>query len=236
MTHATVAGAEVVSYHLFLLCNTSTIFMSVHLLYQSGKKQYRLFLTCYQYNIFGAVPITWYEVYVELGVDCRLILYTILLETLPNVVSVFSVHFFFLVMNMLLFIDVLSVSNSICFLQQVSEFDLFTLDDIDSAFQNIIRLTYSQNYYMSGKLFYVLLNTCVLSMFSLTLSCSTTPNFWFPQKFVLSLYINFCKEFCHSQDYLSCSLQVNHVDMRRDQCCTNILQLILCDASYKFPS
>ncbi|KAG6422572.1 hypothetical protein SASPL_119149 [Salvia splendens] len=36
-------------------------------------------------------------------------------------------------------------------LNQVSEFDLFTLDDIDSAFQNIIRLTYSQNYYMSGK-------------------------------------------------------------------------------------
>ncbi|KAL1565556.1 cleavage and polyadenylation specificity factor subunit 2 [Salvia divinorum] len=35
--------------------------------------------------------------------------------------------------------------------KQVSEFDLFTLDDIDSAFQNIIRLTYSQNYYMSGK-------------------------------------------------------------------------------------
>lgn len=36
-------------------------------------------------------------------------------------------------------------------LQQVSEFDLFTLDDIDSAFQNITRLTYSQNYHMSGK-------------------------------------------------------------------------------------
>ncbi|XP_042058065.1 cleavage and polyadenylation specificity factor subunit 2-like [Salvia splendens] len=35
--------------------------------------------------------------------------------------------------------------------KQVSEFDLFTLDDIDSAFQNIIRLTYSQNYYVSGK-------------------------------------------------------------------------------------
>ncbi|XP_073020033.1 cleavage and polyadenylation specificity factor subunit 2 isoform X1 [Primulina eburnea] len=35
--------------------------------------------------------------------------------------------------------------------KQVSEFDLFTLDDIDSAFQNITRLTYSQNYYMSGK-------------------------------------------------------------------------------------
>ncbi|CAA0826386.1 Cleavage and polyadenylation specificity factor subunit 2 [Striga hermonthica] len=35
-------------------------------------------------------------------------------------------------------------------LQQVSEFDLFTLDDIDSVFQSITRLTYSQNYYMSG--------------------------------------------------------------------------------------
>lgn len=35
--------------------------------------------------------------------------------------------------------------------KQVSEFDLFTLDDIDSAFQNVTRLTYSQNYHMSGK-------------------------------------------------------------------------------------
>ncbi|KAL6503876.1 hypothetical protein OROGR_025799 [Orobanche gracilis] len=35
--------------------------------------------------------------------------------------------------------------------KQVSEFDLFTLDDIDSAFQSITRLTYSQNYYISGK-------------------------------------------------------------------------------------
>ncbi|KAL8506208.1 hypothetical protein ACS0TY_017173 [Phlomoides rotata] len=34
-------------------------------------------------------------------------------------------------------------------LKQVSEFDLFTLDDTDSAFQNITRLTYFQNYYMS---------------------------------------------------------------------------------------
>lgn len=44
-------------------------------------------------------------------------------------------------------------SSSIVFecLQQVSEFDLFTLDDIDSAFQSMTRLTYSQNYYMSGK-------------------------------------------------------------------------------------
>ncbi|KAK9103629.1 hypothetical protein Sjap_020883 [Stephania japonica] len=33
--------------------------------------------------------------------------------------------------------------------KQVSEFDAFTLDDIDSAFQNIIRLTYSQNYHLS---------------------------------------------------------------------------------------
>lgn len=35
--------------------------------------------------------------------------------------------------------------------KQVSEFELFTLDDIDSAFQNVTRLTYSQNYHMSGK-------------------------------------------------------------------------------------
>ncbi|KAK3017614.1 hypothetical protein RJ639_004848 [Escallonia herrerae] len=35
--------------------------------------------------------------------------------------------------------------------KQISEFDLFTLDDIDSAFQNITRLTYSQNYHMTGK-------------------------------------------------------------------------------------
>ncbi|WCJ30781.1 Cleavage and polyadenylation specificity factor subunit 2 [Euphorbia peplus] len=33
----------------------------------------------------------------------------------------------------------------------VSEFDLFTLDDIDSAFQSITRLTYSQNHHLSGK-------------------------------------------------------------------------------------
>ncbi|KAJ9679451.1 hypothetical protein PVL29_021397 [Vitis rotundifolia] len=35
--------------------------------------------------------------------------------------------------------------------KQVSEFDLFTLDDIDSAFQNVTRLTYSQNYHLFGK-------------------------------------------------------------------------------------
>ncbi|KAJ4866068.1 Cleavage and polyadenylation specificity factor subunit 2 [Raphanus sativus] len=35
--------------------------------------------------------------------------------------------------------------------KQVSDFDLFTLDDIDSAFQNVIRLTFSQNYHLSGK-------------------------------------------------------------------------------------
>ncbi|KAG9441265.1 hypothetical protein H6P81_017119 [Aristolochia fimbriata] len=35
--------------------------------------------------------------------------------------------------------------------KQVSEFDLFTLDDIDTAFQNVTRLTYSQNYHISGK-------------------------------------------------------------------------------------
>lgn len=41
-------------------------------------------------------------------------------------------------------------------MQQVSEFDLFTLDDIDSAFQNVTRLTYSQNHYMSGRLLFFL--------------------------------------------------------------------------------
>ncbi|KAK3220697.1 hypothetical protein Dsin_014667 [Dipteronia sinensis] len=35
--------------------------------------------------------------------------------------------------------------------RQVSEFELFTLDDIDSAFQNVTRLTYSQNHHLSGK-------------------------------------------------------------------------------------
>ncbi|XP_010255376.1 PREDICTED: cleavage and polyadenylation specificity factor subunit 2 [Nelumbo nucifera] len=35
--------------------------------------------------------------------------------------------------------------------KQVSDFDLFTLDDIDSAFQNVTRLTYSQNHHLSGK-------------------------------------------------------------------------------------
>ncbi|XP_077241875.1 cleavage and polyadenylation specificity factor 100 [Tasmannia lanceolata] len=35
--------------------------------------------------------------------------------------------------------------------KQVSDFDLFTLDDIDAAFQSVTRLTYSQNYHISGK-------------------------------------------------------------------------------------
>ncbi|KAF9617630.1 hypothetical protein IFM89_037693 [Coptis chinensis] len=35
--------------------------------------------------------------------------------------------------------------------KQVSDFDLFTLDDIDTAFQTITRLTYSQNYHLPGK-------------------------------------------------------------------------------------
>ncbi|CAL1408288.1 unnamed protein product [Linum trigynum] len=33
----------------------------------------------------------------------------------------------------------------------VSDFDLFTLDDVDSAFLSITRLTYSQNHHLSGK-------------------------------------------------------------------------------------
>ncbi|CAN6461690.1 unnamed protein product [Victoria cruziana] len=35
--------------------------------------------------------------------------------------------------------------------KQVSDFELFTLDDIDVAFQNMTRLTYSQNYHLPGK-------------------------------------------------------------------------------------
>ncbi|KAJ1694426.1 hypothetical protein LUZ63_011124 [Rhynchospora breviuscula] len=33
--------------------------------------------------------------------------------------------------------------------RQISDFDMFTLDDIDAAFQNVIRLKYSQNYHLS---------------------------------------------------------------------------------------
>jgi hypothetical protein len=36
-------------------------------------------------------------------------------------------------------------------LQQVSDFDLFTLDDVDAAFQNVVRLKYSQNYLLNGQ-------------------------------------------------------------------------------------
>lgn len=38
-------------------------------------------------------------------------------------------------------------------LQQVSEFELFTLDDIDSSFQSVTRLTYAQNHHLSGRAF-----------------------------------------------------------------------------------
>ncbi|KAL5170309.1 Cleavage and polyadenylation specificity factor subunit 2 [Glycine soja] len=41
----------------------------------------------------------------------------------------------------------LNISSS----SQVSGFDLFTLDDIDSAFQSVTRITYSQNHHFSGK-------------------------------------------------------------------------------------
>ncbi|TVU10576.1 hypothetical protein EJB05_44117 [Eragrostis curvula] len=34
---------------------------------------------------------------------------------------------------------------------QVSDFDLFTLDDVDSAFQNVVRLKYSQNHLLRDK-------------------------------------------------------------------------------------
>ena len=58
----------------------------------------------------------------------------------------------------------------ILLLQQVSEFDLFTLDDVDSAFQNVTRLAYSQNHHMSGscwcqffKLFFFGIRHCQIS-------------------------------------------------------------------------
>ncbi|XP_068342718.1 cleavage and polyadenylation specificity factor subunit 2-like [Pyrus communis] len=35
--------------------------------------------------------------------------------------------------------------------KEVLDFELFTLDDIDSAFQNVTRLTYAQNHHLSGK-------------------------------------------------------------------------------------
>lgn len=44
--------------------------------------------------------------------------------------------------------------------QQVSDFDLFTLDDVDSAFQNVTRLTYSQNYHLFGKDFDHVFHIC----------------------------------------------------------------------------
>uniref|UniRef100_A0ACD5T9Q8 Uncharacterized protein n=1 Tax=Avena sativa TaxID=4498 RepID=A0ACD5T9Q8_AVESA len=34
---------------------------------------------------------------------------------------------------------------------QAADFDLFTLDDIDAAFQNVVRLKYSQNHLLNGK-------------------------------------------------------------------------------------
>ncbi|XP_062199096.1 cleavage and polyadenylation specificity factor subunit 2 [Phragmites australis] len=34
---------------------------------------------------------------------------------------------------------------------QISDFDLFTLDDVDAAFQNVVRLKYSQNYLLNDK-------------------------------------------------------------------------------------
>lgn len=36
-------------------------------------------------------------------------------------------------------------------LQQVADFELFTLDDIDAAFQNVVRLKYSQNHLLNGQ-------------------------------------------------------------------------------------
>lgn len=51
---------------------------------------------------------------------------------------------------------IIAVCVSLSLLQQVSEFELFTLDDIDTAFQNVTRLTYSQNYHLSGKISWLL--------------------------------------------------------------------------------
>jgi hypothetical protein len=35
--------------------------------------------------------------------------------------------------------------------QQVADFDLFTLDDIDAAFKNVVKLKYSQNHLLNGQ-------------------------------------------------------------------------------------
>jgi len=56
---------------------------------------------------------------------------------------------------------------SLVLLQQVSEFDLFTLDDIDSAFQTVTRLTYSQNHHLSGRHLNVLCLSCCMCFVSL---------------------------------------------------------------------
>lgn len=58
---------------------------------------------------------------------------------------IFSAFFASLLMLCFFFSSLFSL-----LLQQVSDFDLFTLDDIDAAFQNVTRLTYSQNYHISG--------------------------------------------------------------------------------------
>lgn len=79
-----------------------------------------------------------------------------------------------------MYISCVDISNCILPLQQVSEFDLFTLDDIDSAFQNMTRLTYSQNYHMSGRYFFSDI-ICLISIFALVVS-----PFWRLFSFALS--------------------------------------------------
>ena len=64
----------------------------------------------------------------------------------------FSSPHFIQVFAWVAYILLVFITKSI-FLQQVSDFDLFTLDDIDSAFQNVTRLTYSQNCHLSGEHF-----------------------------------------------------------------------------------
>lgn len=44
-----------------------------------------------------------------------------------------------------------SLISGCCTRQAVSNFDLFNMDDIDSAFQNCVPMTYSQHLPLAGK-------------------------------------------------------------------------------------
>lgn len=63
----------------------------------------------------------------------------------PNMLKKTGVHF---VVQYFFTVD---PYHLIFLLQQVSDFDLFTLDDVDAAFQNVVRLKYSQNYLLNGQ-------------------------------------------------------------------------------------